>query len=278
MITKQIFAKLNSVLSRYSASVTIAEEYTPNSPQTNAAIAALIEALDVLKEKQYAKPTFYYAHPGGKVLNPHGDYYPTDLRNGSEKQCNEIVSKAEFVVRLRRLEEEKSGTPATLMKKLKLPPEPVNTHERLKQILRNKRKQLPRASRGILSLEVSEQFMLSEFSIHTALYGDWVVQFGSVSEPSRPVEPNLMSNHRGFFRETSRVSAIVIQKRTVEDGQVKCERKVYPTNRANADTIRLNLAELLRLGDVEDRAHLSAEHAPNHVDEDDESENDADGK
>ena len=100
-------------------------------------------------------------------------------------------------------------------------------------------------SRGIIVLEVSEQFMLDDFSVESALYGDLEVQFRPVSGPSQPVgEPTTRRNDRGFFRLTSRVSAIVIQKRMVEAGQVKSDRKVYPTNRANADTIRLNLAEL----------------------------------
>jgi hypothetical protein len=60
------------------------------------------------------------------------------------------------------------------MKKMKNPPEPVNDHERLKDIIYKKRKQLPKSSRGIITLEVSEQFMLSEFSILSALYGDFV--------------------------------------------------------------------------------------------------------
>jgi hypothetical protein len=37
--------------------------------------------------------------------------------------------------------------------------------------------------------------------------------------------------------------------------------QVYPTNRANPDTIRLSLAELRRLGELESREHLSAGHA-----------------
>jgi len=273
LISKQIFRKLNAVASHYSAVITIADSYTPNSPQMNAAIAALIEVLGVLKEKQFKGATFYYAHPDGKALKPDGYSYPTGLSTNDTERWFEIVRRGEFVVRLNRREEELTGTPAVLTKTIKLPPEPVNDHERLKKILKNKRKQLPKASRGIITLEVSEQVRLSEFSIGTALYGDWIVKVGPVTGPTQHVETALKSNNRGFFRETSRVSVIVIQKRTVQNGQVKCNRTVYPTNRANADTIRLTLAELQRFGDVEDRGHLSAEHAPNHVDEDDEGEN-----
>jgi len=61
--------------------------------------------------------------------------------------------------------------------------------------------------------------------------------FQRVDGVHEPVgEPIARRNNRGFFRQTSRVSAIVIQKRRVEGGRVILE--VYPTNRANNDTIR----------------------------------------
>lgn len=166
-----------------------------------------------------------------------------------------------------------TGTAASLMKKMKLPPEPVNDHERLKAILNEKRKQLPKSSRGIITLEVSEQFMLSDFSVESALYGDLEFQFQRVDGMHEPVgEPIAKRNNQGFFRQTSRVSAIVIQYRRVDGGRVMLERKVYPTYRANDDTIRLTLAELRRFGELEDREHLTSEHAPNHVDQDAETE------
>jgi len=224
----------------------------------------------VLKEQQIKKATFHFAYPDSKLL------LPSDGAYSLSAQAREILRNADLVVHFDDLGKEMTGTPASLMKKMKNPPEPVNDHERLKNILHNKRKQLPKASRGIITLEVTEQFMLSDFSVEAALYGDLLVEFKLVNGPHEAIgEPMGRRNNRGFFRKTSRVSAIVIQKRTIEGGQVKCDRKVYPTNRANADTIRLNLAELKRFGEVEDRAHLSAEYAPNHTDENDHTENDA---
>lgn len=272
-VTNQIFARLTEVPSSYSALFEIGDEYTVDSPRTNRAIAAVIEALDALREGKFRKATFHYAYPDGKVLVPH--HGPRDLT----AEALEIIQNADLTVRFDHLGKEMAGTPASLMKKMKGPPEPVKDHERLKKILKDKRKQLPRASRGIISLEVTEQFMLSDFSVEAALYGDLLVQFNHVNGPQEAVgEPIARRNNRGFFRQTSRVSAIVIQKRRLEDGCVVCERKVYPTNRGNDDTIRLTLAELQRLGDVEDREHLSAEYAPNYVDEDVETEARIDGQ
>ena len=146
---------------------------------------------------------------------------------------------------------------------MKHPPEPSKDHERLRQILDDKRDQLPKGARGIIVLEVSNAFMLSEFSIDTALYGDRMISFAPVSGPSEPVGETIESrNRRGFLLHTSRVSAVVIQKRKVEEGKVMNNWYVYPTNRLDADTIRLSLEELQRFGDVEDRKHLSAENAP----------------
>jgi hypothetical protein len=134
----------------------------------------------------------------------------------------------------------------------------------LKGILIDKTSQLPKDSRGIIIFEVSEQFMLSDFTIMSALYGDLEVQFPPVSGPGEPAgEMTTKSNERGFFGQTARVSAIVIHKRVIEEGQMKSSWQVYPTNRANAETIRLNLAELERFGDIGDRKHLSAENATN---------------
>ncbi len=142
-------------------------------------------------------------------------------------------------------------------------PEPVKTQERLKSILVEKSMQLPKNSRGIIILEVSEQFMLSDFTIMSALYGDLEVQFPPVRGPGEAVgELTVKSNERGFFGQTSRVSAIVIHKRAVEEAKITSSWQVYPTNRANADTIRLNLAELERFGE-RDRKNLSAENTPN---------------
>jgi hypothetical protein len=55
----------------------------------------------------------------------------------------------------------------------------------------------------------------------------------------------------------------VIHKRVVENSTVRHDWKVYPTNRANPDTIRLSLEQLRRFGELEDRMHLTAENAPN---------------
>lgn len=265
-ITQEIFRRLKTVPSRYRVDFTIGDGYAPHSPRLKAAMAVVDDALELLKEKQLKTATLYYAHPNGKLLIPESDIGNRCgvMFSGRKKQYQEIVDNADFIARFSDLGEERKGTPASLSRQLKFPPEPVKTHERLKSILIDKTAQLPKDARGIIVLEVSEQFMLSDFTIMSALYGDLEVHFPPVSGPGQTVgELIAKSNERGFFGQTARVSAIVIHARTIEGSNMENIWRVYPTNRANTDTIRLNLAELERFGDVEDRKHLSAENEAN---------------
>jgi len=255
-VTNEIFAKLKTVPSSYFVTLTVGDEYKPSSAMLRAAIEAVLQSLDVGTERGMKEATLYYVGKDQAVL-----VFPG--ANLTETHSN-ILHKADFIARFDHLGEDLSGTPASFLQQLKHPPKPVKDHERLKKILDDKREQLPKASRGIIVLEVSELFMLSDFSIESALYGDLLVEFPRVRGAEEAVgELTARRNNRGFFGKTSRVSAVVIQKRKVEDGQVKNEWHVYPTNRANDDTITLSLAELERFGDIEDRKHLSAENAPN---------------
>ena len=130
-------------------------------------MGVVIDALEVLKENKLRSATLYYAHPNGKLLNPGGDLADSRgmILSAGGKQYQEIVEKADFVARFSHVGKEQTGTPATLFRKLKFPPEPVKTHERLKNILIDKCSQLPKDSRNIIVLEVSEQFMLSDFTV-----------------------------------------------------------------------------------------------------------------
>jgi hypothetical protein len=255
LVSEEIFAKLNTVPSSYRVGLTVGEEYDPGSSQLKGAIAAVVSSLEGLKELGAKEGTLYYAGEGKALL----------VRPGVtlDEKHYRIMEEANFIVRFEHQGKESSGTPAYFMERRKNITEPVRDHERLRRILDDKRRQLPEGSRGIIVLDVSELLMLSEFSIERALYGDLIVEFPRVNGPGEPVgEMTWRRNTKSFLIHTSRVSAVVIQKRRVEAGEVKIERHVYPTHRANADTIRLNLAELKRLGDVGDRDHLCAENAP----------------
>jgi hypothetical protein len=106
--------------------------------------------------------------------------------------------------------------------------------------------------------------MLSDFAIEAALYGNLVVRIGAPETSGGLLgEATASRDHRGIFALTSRISAVVIHERQFDGSNARNERKVYPTDRANPDTIRLTLAELQRFGDLGDRINLCAENAPN---------------
>jgi hypothetical protein len=250
-VTEEVFAKLKKNPSSYRVHLTVGREYKRGTQQLNEAVKALFTSLDALNGVKEAK--LYFAGQNDGVLVMPG-------ANLNEKH-KDIIKRADFIAEFRHVGKELLGTPASFIEPMKHPPEPSKDHERLRRILDDKRDQLPKGSRGIIVLEVSNAFMLSEFSIETALYGDRLIHFAPVNGPSEPVGEAIESrNKRGFLLHTSRVSAVVIQKR--KEGKVMNDWYVYPTNRLNSDTIRLSLEELQRFGDLGDRKHLSAENAP----------------
>ena len=254
-VTNEIFSKLNSTPSSYRVRVTVSDEYESGSVKLKDAIAAILTSLDVLKDHGAKSARLHFAGKGDAVL---------ELPGGSlNNKHHRIMQRAEFTVEFEHVGKQLAGTPASYFEPIKHPPEPVKDHERLKRILQNKRKQLPSGARGIILVDVSELFMLSEFAIERALYGDTLVEFPRVDSPGQAVgQENWRRSRNGFLLQTSRMSAVVFQRRELKDGSSKIARQVYPTNRADADTIRLNLAELKRFGDLGDHEHLSAENAP----------------
>lgn len=255
LVSSEIFTKLNTVPSSYRVGITAADEYASGSQRLRDAIAAVVTSLGELKNRELKEAKLYYAGKNQAVLVfPGAALTETHYR---------IMKEGDFTAEFYHLGKECSGTPTSFLEARKNPLEPVNDHRRLKRILDDKREQLPQASRGIIVLEVSALFMLSDFSIERALYGDLIMGFPRVVAPEETVgEAEFWRNTRGFLLHTSRVSAVVIHRRKVEDGTIKNEWRAYPTNRANADTIRLTSLELERLGDLGDFKHLSAEHAP----------------
>jgi hypothetical protein len=252
-ITEEISAKLKKKPSSYWVQLTVGRQYKRGTQQLNDAVKALFTSLDALNGVKEAK--LYFAGKNDGVLVMPG----ADL---NEKH-RDIMKRADFIAEFHHAGRVLAETPASFFEPMKHPPEPSKDHERLRQILDDKRDQLPKGSRGIIVLEVSNAFMLSEFSIDTALYGDRMISFAPVGGPSEPVGETIESrNRRGFLLHTSRVSAVVIQKRKVEEGKVMNDWYVYPTNRLDSDTIRLSLEELQRFGNVGDRTHLSAENVP----------------
>lgn len=252
-VSSEIFARLNSTPSRYTVNVTVGDACIAGSGDLKQGIDQIVNALTVMKEKNWRRARLFHSATGS-LLDP-----GTGLR--AEERA--VAAAADLIAEFRDTGKDQEKTTAAAWRPYKSPPQPDQTHERLKKILSKKKTQLPEASRGMLVFDVSELFMLSDFSIESALYGDLVVRLTSPEVPGEPIgEPTLFRNGRGFFGKTSRVSAVVFHTRHVEDGAVKNRWRVFPTNRADNDTIQLGKAELETFGDLEDREGLSAENLP----------------
>ena len=143
LVSHEIVAALNAVSSRYTVAVTVGEKYVAGSAILKDAMAVLFEAIELVKQREMDTATLYYAPPDGKLLNPGQGFSVSDPR------YQKIVDEADFLVHFRDLGKEQIGTPATVARKMKFPPEPVKTHERLKSILVEKSSQLPKDLRGI---------------------------------------------------------------------------------------------------------------------------------
>jgi hypothetical protein len=262
-ISRELFQKLNEVPSSYFAAITVGDSYKPGSQPLRRATDAVLESLNILKEENWRRATLYYSE-AGTLLNPGGPFgasAPDSSQLGAKHRA--IADAADFIVRFRNVGSECPQTAASMSREFRRQLQPDQSHERIKKILKRKKEQLPKDARGVLLLDGSELAMLNDFAIEAALYGDLVVTLTAPATPGGPIgEPTMRRNGRGFFRYTSRVSAVVIHRRHVESEGIRSEWQVYPTNRANADTIRLSLEELERFGNLGDRAHLSAENVP----------------
>lgn len=263
-ISNEVFRTLNSVPSSYTVAITVGDKYQPRSQSLKKAMNAILKSLEILKDEKWTRATLYYSETG-KLLNPGGSFRGSGAASGTIRAKHQaIVDNADFIVSFRRVGEERPKTAASMTREFKRRLKPDKSHERLKGILDKKRKQLPKGSRGIILIERSELPMLNDFAIEAALYGNLVVRIGAPETPSGLLgEVTASRDHRGIFALTSRISAVVIHERQFDGSNVRNEWKVYPTDRANPDTIRLTLAELQRFGDLGDRINLRAENAPN---------------
>lgn len=211
-VSSEIFARLNETPSRHTVEVTVGDSCIAGSGELKKAIDQIVNALSVMKDKKWEQARLFHS-AWGSILDP---------GTGLSAKEKELAAKAEIIAEFRDTGKEQGKTAASAWRPYKSPPEPDQTHERLKRILGKKKTQLPENSRGILVFDVSELFMLSDFSIVSALYGDLVVRLIAPSTPGAPIgDPTLFRNGRGFFGKSSRVSAVVFHTRHVAEERVQ---------------------------------------------------------
>jgi hypothetical protein len=115
--------------------------------------------------------------------------------------------------------------------------------------LNKKREQIPKNSRGVIVLEISDlaKLMVDNFTIFRALYGDLLLK----PVPARGeggFDWDMSRTPNGFFLGTSRVSAVVIERMNLGAEKISFNRTVYPTNNPQARILRLD--ELTLFGEI----------------------------
>lgn len=261
-----VFSRLEKIPSRYHVIVSLEAGYRAYSRPLIDAVGAVADTLEKLTREPAKKATLYYISPKEKILNLGGDieWGPVNYDNPQELvekvKRHERASQAGFVARFFDRGEEHETSVVSVSR---AGSRADYSHERIKRILGDKRTQLPRDQRGIIVLDVSD-LLLGDETVFSALYGDLRMRFG-VGPKGMVGEPEWDRASNGFFRNTSRVSAVVAYRRAISGDLTSIEmaRHVFPTNNGQPDTIQLTLPELKCFGDVPaDVHHLSAENLP----------------
>ena len=129
------------------------------------------------------------------------------------------------------------------------PLQPDQTYLRLRGILNKKREQIPKNSRGVILLEISDlaKLMVDHYTLSNALYGD--LMFGlTPASGGEGFDSDMSRKSNGFFLGTSRVSAVVVETVRVGAEEITFTRQVYPTNNPQAQVLRLE--ELKLFGEI----------------------------
>lgn len=157
-VSSEVFARLNEIPSRYTVKVTVGDDCIAGSGELKKAIDQIVNALAMMREKKWRHARLFHSS-SGSILDP---------GTGLSAQEKELVTRAEIIAEFHDTGKDQEKTAASAWRPYKSPPEPDQTHERLKKMLSKKKSQLPENSRGILVFDVSELFMLSDFSIESA--------------------------------------------------------------------------------------------------------------
>lgn len=257
----ELFSRLQGTPSRFMVLISMTSEFGTYSPQLKRASRAVEQLLKTLPEKQATKATLCYWGTDEQMLiqgdaEPKLDYTDAEKVKAQMDQMEQIRS-APFVAQFDDTGAENDHTPIAVHSRNSDPqvPQPDVTHLRLRGILHDKRDQLPRGSCGIIVLELTEleKLGIDHFTLLFALYGDLQLTIARQAE-GQQYESAVSHQRNGFFGQTSRVSAVVVERIRI-GVPVEFSREVFPTN--NARAVLLTQAELECFGTVvEDLKHL----------------------
>ncbi len=212
------------------------------------------------------KASLYYHGPADYTLREGDEVEPDYDYSDRESLAAQVdgferARKARFVARFDDTGQENART-AVGVHPLSSDPfllKPDQTYLRLRGILRKKREQLPKASRGVIVLELSdlEKIAVDQETLMSALYGDLQMTLRAAPE-GEGFQSDLSRKANGFFLRTSRVSAVVAERVRIADGGILVSREVFPTY--NPQAVVLTLEELKSFGAITaGLEHLCAE-------------------
>jgi hypothetical protein len=254
--TDDVFARLCGTPSRYSIVLSMANNYTAFSPELKQASRRVASVLKELEEKKLPEAVLYYHGPNDWIVrdedmrNMEFDY-SDGAKLAVQMEEFERAREARFVAHFYDSGDRQDRTHVSV---LSLggdpgPLQPDQTYLRLRGILKKKREQLPKNSRGLILLEISAlaKLMVDEFTIMRTLYGD-VLMKPVAAAGGEGWDWDMSRAPNGFFLGTSRVSAVVVETVNVGAEQITFGRTVYPTNNPQARVLHLD--ELKLFGDV----------------------------
>ena len=267
LASEDVFERLRNTPSRHIVVISMTEEYSAYSAELKQAVRVVRGMLADLGKRQVPKATLYYHGPRDYRLWEGEEGKPAyDYKNG-KKLATQIRDEdwkrsARFKARFDDTGQESAHTGVGVLPlgAHRHRVEPDQTYLRLRSILRKKKnKQLPKGASGIILLEITDlaKLMLDDFTLERCLYGDEVMTVRAVPGGD-DFRHKIQRVPNGFFLQTSRVSAVVIEAAKVETDRVVVNRRVYPTN--NPQAVVLKLSELQLFGTVPpDLENLCAE-------------------
>ncbi len=265
LASEDVFARLCGTPSRYGILISMTDEYSAFSPQLKRALRVVETVLRDLGEKHVRKARLFYHGPTDYILREGDDVEPDFDYSDGEKLAAQIreferEKGARFVARFDDTGQENSRTQVGVHPLGSDPHllEPDQTYLRLRRILHKKRDQLPKGSRGIIVLELSDldKLMVDQYTIESSLYGELQMTWRA-APPGEDFQVDENRKPNGFFLTTSRVSAVVVERVKITDG-FSVSREVFLTN--NPQAAVLTLGELGSFGTIaEGLEHLCAE-------------------
>jgi|SRR6516164_5430962 hypothetical protein len=254
--TEDVFARLCGTPSRYSIALSMTNEYTAYSRKLTQASRRVASVLKDLEVKKLSEAVLYYHGPKDWFVREQDvGQIDFDYSDGAKLLAQmrefERARQAQFVAHFYDSGKQQDRTHVSVLslgdnvRRL----QPDQTYLRLRGILSKKREQIPKNSRGIIVLEISDllKLMVDDFTISRALYGDLLLK-PAPGAGEEGFDWDMSRAPNGFFLGTSRVSAVVVETVNFGPEEISFSRTVYPTNNPQARVLHLD--ELKLFGEI----------------------------